>query len=128
MADTVATRTLHDGPRNVVQHFLNQSDGTGESAVVKVDVSTFSPAATRVRIDKIDFATEGMAVDILWDATTPVLAVHLPRDMSVTLDYSAIGGLINPKATGWTGDIKFTTMTNPNGGRYSITLHMKKQA
>ena len=39
MVDAVATQTLIDGDKKVVQKFTNISDGTGESAVVKVDVS-----------------------------------------------------------------------------------------
>ena len=49
MADAVATQIIIDGDRNVVQKFTNVSDGTGESAVVKVDVSALaanSPKAT----------------------------------------------------------------------------------
>ena len=42
MADAVATQTIIDGDRNVVQKFTNVSDGSGESAVVKVDVSALA--------------------------------------------------------------------------------------
>ena len=39
MADAVTSQTIVDGEKTVVQKFTNISDGTGESAVVKVDVS-----------------------------------------------------------------------------------------
>ncbi len=39
MADTVASQTILDGPTHAVMKFTNISDGTGESAVTKVDVS-----------------------------------------------------------------------------------------
>ena len=39
MADAVTTQTIIDGERNCVMKFTNVSDGTGESAVAKVDVS-----------------------------------------------------------------------------------------
>ena len=35
MADAVATQTIQDGQKMVVQKFTNVSDGSGESAVVK---------------------------------------------------------------------------------------------
>lgn len=39
MADTVATQTLLDGERLVIQKFTNISDGTGETGVNKIIVS-----------------------------------------------------------------------------------------
>ena len=39
MADAVTSQTLVDGPKKAVLKFTNISDGTGESAVKKVDVS-----------------------------------------------------------------------------------------
>ena len=40
MADAVTSQTIVDGERNCIMKFTNVSDGTGESAVAKVDVST----------------------------------------------------------------------------------------
>ena len=40
MADTVSTRILEQGERNLVVQLTNLSDGTGETGVVKVDAST----------------------------------------------------------------------------------------
>ena len=37
MADTVASQTIQDGSKTAVLKFTNISDGTGESAVIKVD-------------------------------------------------------------------------------------------
>ena len=39
MADTVDTRTLEDGLRNHIVRLTNISDGTGESDVIKVNIS-----------------------------------------------------------------------------------------
>ena len=39
MADAVTSQTIVDGDKHVVMKFTNVSDGTGESAVTKVDVS-----------------------------------------------------------------------------------------
>ena len=39
MADAVPSQTIQDGDRIAVMKFTNISDGTGESAVNKVDVS-----------------------------------------------------------------------------------------
>ena len=42
MADTVTSQTIQDDERQAVLKFTNVSDGTGESAVKKVDVSALS--------------------------------------------------------------------------------------
>ena len=39
MADTVTSQTIQDDNRKAVLKFTNISDGTGESAVTKIDVS-----------------------------------------------------------------------------------------
>ena len=67
-----------------------------------------------------------MGVDILWDATTDVLAWHLPTDTSETFDFTEIGGLQNNAGSGITGDIMFTTIGHTAADRYSILLEMIK--
>ena len=61
MADTVTTQTIIDGERNCIMKFTNVSDGTGESAVAKVDVSALSSnsggkACSEVRIMRVSHA------------------------------------------------------------------------
>ena len=50
MADAVATQTLIDGDKKVVQKFTNISDGSGEAAVVKVDVSGLATNLSLIHI------------------------------------------------------------------------------
>lgn len=125
MADAVTSQTLVDGERNVVMKFTNVSDGTGESAVLKVDVSTLSGAPTSVKITKVQYDIQGMSVTLLWDATTDVTAVVLGTGQA-TLDFTKAGGLINNAGVGVTGDILLTTVGHTLGDTYSIVLHMKK--
>lgn len=127
MADTVTVQTLVDGISNCVMVFTNISDGTGESAVTKVDVSALSGSPGRVRIDRIVADTAGMGLDILWDASSDQLAWHVPANESVNRDFCYEGGLQNPRTAGWTGDIKFTTLDAASGDRYSVVLHMTKK-
>ena len=42
MADTVTSQTILNTPYRLVMKFTNVSDGSGESAVNKVDVSAFT--------------------------------------------------------------------------------------
>jgi hypothetical protein len=133
MADAVTATTIIDGPTSAVIYCTNTSDGTGESAVVKVDVSELSglqdgTSCSKVRIEKIVFSTVGMGVKLLWDATTDVIAVELPADYSDTLDYSDINGLPNVAASGGnTGDIQLTTVGHSSGDTYSVVIYCLKQ-
>ena len=85
MADVVTSQTIQDGSRKAVLKFTNASDGTGESAVTKVDVSALSSNAagescSSVQINKIWWQCTGMSVKIDFDATTNVLAIGLSED------------------------------------------------
>jgi hypothetical protein len=130
MSDAVTSQTLHDGPKNCVMRFTNISDGVGESAVLKVDVSGLSTSRDRtcvgVAIEKIDFMTDGMGVNILWDATADVVAALLPTSEFGCLDFCSMGGLQNNAGAGKTGDVLFTTVGHASGDRYDVTLHMRK--
>lgn len=126
MADAVTSQTLVDGDRNVVMKFTNISDGTGESAVLKVDVSALNGAPSEVRIDRIIAHTAGMSVRLLWDADTDVPAFILGDSVDVEHDFRSFGGLRNNAGTGKTGDINFTTFGHTAGDSYSIILHMTK--
>lgn len=124
MADLVTSQTLIDGPRNVVMKFTNTSDGTGESAVLKVDVSTLSGAPARVTVKRVHYSVAGMVARLLWDATTDVTILDLQGDGH--FDAECFGGLWNNAGTGITGDIMLTTVGHTAGDSYSIILEMVK--
>lgn len=124
MADAVTTQTFNAGDRNLIMSFTNLSDGTGESAVKKVDAS--DNGVTELRIDRIVANVSGMAVSILWDADTDVRAFIIGQDTSGEFDFRPFGGLKNNAGTGKTGDINFTTHGHTSGDSYSIILYMSK--
>lgn len=131
MADAVTSQTLLDGDRLVIQKFTNISDGTGETGVIKVDVSALNPdqyghACNGVKINKIWAQTFGMAVDILWDADTDVVADTIPADVMYKMCFSDFGGIPNNAGTGKTGDVRFTTVGASSGDRYTIILECIK--
>ena len=132
MADTVASQTIDDGPKYAVIKLTNISDGTGESAVTKVDVSGLASnangvACTGATIQKIWWQCTGMKVSILFDATSDVLAIQLGENQSGYHDYTLFGGLTNNAGSGKTGDIKFTTVGHSSGDTYTIILYLKKE-
>ena len=132
MADAVTSQTIQDGARHVVMSFTNVSDGTGEAAVKKVDVSALQTdpmtgkACSTVVIQSVWFSTLGMSVKLLWDADADVLALHLPADYADTLDMSEFTGLTNNAGTGVTGDIMLTTVGHGSGDAYTVVLKMVK--
>ena len=133
MADAVATQTIQDGPRIAVFRFTNVSDGTGESAVTKIDVSALTSdpmsgaACSSVVIQKIYYSTIGMGVKIFFDASTDVLGWQLNADFSDTLDLSEFTGIPDTKASGTTGDVKFTTVGHSDGDVYNIVMQVVKR-
>jgi hypothetical protein len=131
MADVVATQTLFDGERMAIMKFTDISDGTGETKVTKVDVSTLIPnsfnlACNGVTITKIHALTHGLIVDMYWDATTDVLITTIPQNTMYSMDLTQFGGLWNNAGAGKTGDIQFSTHDASAGDRYTIILEMVK--
>lgn len=130
MADAVASQIIFDGTRTAVMKFTNISDGTGESAVLKVDVSALSSyqgqTCTGVNIVNLDAITVGMGVDLLWDASTDVVCYTVGADQFVSFDFNRFGGLSNNAGAGKTGDLMFTTIGASSGDRYTIVLEMVK--
>ena len=131
MADAVTSQTILDGERLFIAKFTNISDGTGETGVVKIDVSTLNPnsfglACNGVKINKIYGTTHGMEVRILWDATTDQFAWQIPQNSNYLMDFSSFGGIPNNAGAGKTGDLAFTTSDQSAGDMYSIVLECLK--
>lgn len=131
MADAVTSQTILDGERLFIAKFTNISDGTGETAVVKIDVSTLAPnsfnlACNGVKLNKIYATTHGMEVRILWDASTDVFAWQIPQNTNYLMDLSSFGGIPNNASTGVTGDVLFTTADASSGDMYTIVLECIK--
>ena len=131
MADAVSTTVIEDGSRFYVAQFTNTSDGTGEAAVTKIDVSALAAtnkgrSCSAVRINKIWWRTIGMSVRILWDATTDVAAWDCKIDDTGFIDFSSFDGLRNYSGSGKTGDVQFTTTGHSSCDVYIITIECIK--
>jgi hypothetical protein len=131
MADAVTSQTILDGERLFIGKFTNISDSTGETGVIKIDVSALNPnsfglACTSVKINKIWAQTQGMSVDILWDASTDLICETIPENQFYFMDYSSFGGFPNNAGSGKTGDVLFSTVGAAAGDRYTITIEALK--
>ena len=131
MADAVTSQTIQDGEKTAIMKFTNVSDGTGESAVKKVDVSALTTnsageSCTSVSVARIYWATRGMGVNLEFDATSNVLLTGLPSDSTGDEYYDLFTGIPNNAGIGVTGDIDFTTVGHSSGDTYSIILVLNK--
>lgn len=140
MSDAVTSQLIANGPRNWGYVFNSLSDGTGETAVVKVDGSSAGPLGViiagvttyptfHIKITEIEYDVKGMALEIIWDATTPKNAVVLGG--FGRMRFYEFGGLAAVDSAGVvlvgaTGKIKFTTLgAMPNSG-YTVFLRGTK--
>lgn len=131
MADAVTSQTILDGERLFIAKFTNISDGTGESAVVKINAAALNPnsfglACNGVKINRIWANTHGMEVRILWDATTDVFAWMIPQNTTYDMSFDSFGGIPNNSGTGKNGNLLFTTVDASNGDMYTIVLECLK--
>ena len=132
MADTVTSQTIQDGDRQAVVKFTNVSDGSGESAVKKVDVSALAKngrgeTCTKVSVARIYWMTRGKGVNIEFDASTNVLLAGLPADSTGDEYYDYFTAIPNNAGSGVTGDIDFTTVGHSSGDTYNIILVLIKK-
>lgn len=130
MVDTVNVQKMEDGPRNVVLNLTNVSDGTGESAAVKADISTMSNNGAGITpvsfgVEYIEYDIQGFTrVDLAFDADTDDEIAKLSGQGYLTFDPP----LADPRSTGYTGDIVLTTVGAASGASYSIVMGLKKKS
>ena len=131
MADAVTSQTLLDGERLAIMKFTNISDGTGETAVTKVNVANLARSAsglacTGVSVTKITSVCHGMEVRMYWDATTDVPFFMSTINTNYENDFSSFGGITNNAGAGKNGNIVFSTADQTNGDTYTVVLEMIK--
>lgn len=137
MADSVSSQLLENGNQRWAYNFTSASDGTGETAVVKVDPTSSGPLGVTIAgntlypgahltVDEIRFQINGGSVNLKWDATTPLLFANLISGSDTLVFTRRGGGLYSPVVAGATGKITFTTSGFGAGSGYSIWMFGKK--
>ena len=140
MADIVDSQLVANGPRNWGYVFTSLSDGAGETNVVKVDGSSAGPLGVtiagvityptyHIKITEIEYDVKGMALEIIWDATSPKNAVVLGGFGK--LHFHQFGGLAAVDASGEslvgaTGKILFTTLGAMQNSGYTVYIRGTK--
>ena len=144
MADAVTSKVLGQSDRLYGLRLTNLSDGTGESAVTKVDVSGLTvglsastATCTGVDILSIEYTILTFtSIELYWYATTPdLITILIPgvgfRDYQwCPKGYQIVNGkgLVDPQSSGYTGDLILTTQGAASGAFYDITLWMRKRS
>lgn len=132
MADAVTIRKDYESDRFLVFTLTGVSDGTGESAVTKVDPAAYNMSIPGqivqfFSVENIKATVQGFTkVTLLWDADTDTTLDILGTGMT-NRNYEEFDGKVDPKGTGWTGKILLTTANTPVGGTYEIKLKLKKK-
>lgn len=141
MADTVSTKWVWPpnwdggvdggGPRRWVVQLKGASDGTGESAVTKIDISSlYKPdgsTPTRTIIDKIEYDVFSWytKIKLYWDRAPEAVIAYIPTGHGC-MDFTKESGLADPGESGdGTGDIKLDTSGATDGDHYNITIHFR---
>ena len=137
MADAVTSQSILDsGGRDLVMKFTNISDGTGESAVAKIDVSALTSSAitgqscNRVVLQRIWFSNVGMGWKLYWNADSNMFICQAPKDWTDTWDFTdssqTLPGIPNNAGGGVDGDLLLTTNDHTSGDTYSIVIWATK--
>jgi len=136
LADLTTTTKVSENSREVVFAFQYQYVDTGdESAVLKIDVSGLTAdangnACTGIRIAECWWIIKAMTVEVLADADTDIIVMHLDEGQSGYQDFSKFGGLPTTSSYGanGTGDVKFTTTgAGAAGDAYQVIIRGIKQ-
>jgi hypothetical protein len=97
--------------------------GTNSAASI-VDASTLSGAATDPRLSIVSCQwSVGSQTDILFDATTPDVALSLNGSGAINGGAQHLPSIPNPESTGVTGDIK---LTNGSASVGTVIIKLRK--
>lgn len=127
MANSLTSQILLDGHRNAIVSVVAVLDTSDLAATDIVDPASFSPVPTQFRIDKIQYSiTDQLSVQLLWDATSDVVAQALAGRGCV--EFRDVGGLQNNAGAGKTGKIQIKTTGWFSGTQTAeIILHLVKK-
>lgn len=135
MADTVTSQKLKDHATAWAYKFTNESDGTGETNILKVDVSGLTAATNsaltdqRLSINKITWSIAGAnsKVKLMWSGDTPNTIVYLSGSGTMDLTTNLTTPITNNIAN-TNGDLYLSTSGFIAGAGYTVLLEGKKVA
>jgi hypothetical protein len=129
MADTVTTQVAFSGTRLVKIHLTNLSDGTGESAVKKLDISTLTGpnglAPKHLSLMKAEGTVAGMSVKVYSNFAATATVWLLVGSNPVHICHEDVGGLVDKGTTTGDGSVMLTTDGQAAHSSYNLELTFK---
>jgi hypothetical protein len=143
MADAVVATKLLETPNHYVVHLTCISDGTGETAVAKVDKSAIAVAAdgaepAALALEAVRWCIQGFnSVRLLWDHAADSVGMVLagsgyedfrgdPEQQQFIDVLKGPGYKDDPKRADSTGDVLLTSVGAVSGATYDITVWLRK--
>ncbi len=109
-----------------------QTDGTGETDVIKIAMSDLkTPAGNvpgRTAVEYIEWQVLGMTVALEWDRAPHAEIFRINAHGSEShgnMDWRKSSGKVDPGGDDRTGDILLTTTNVDAGDSYDVTLHLR---
>jgi len=126
MADTVDVQYIFKGTRRIKVKLTGISDGTGETGVIKVNISDLigpnGSAPTKTVVESIEANVQGFtSVKLYWDHTADDEIAVLGTGFSY-FDWTDVGGFTDPASAGGTGDIELTSTGASATATYDIVV------
>lgn len=130
MADTVTNRVLFKGGRRVIVHLTNESDGSGESLVKKINLNDLAMhdgnKPVSLSLVKAHGSVTGMNHVTLYWQRNPANIPMVVIPGGGQFNYEFEGGMHDPnRELGGSGDILLSTDAALGGSAYDITLEFK---
>ena len=125
MANIVGTQELVNGPRHLVIKLDIEGDGTGEINELLANMDNYD--CPEVRLDAINGQMEGFTLRLFWDGTTEVPLFPIYPGYNIDYNWEDPQGQINPKMTGYTGDVRIRSTGLDNGDTASLRFDFFKK-
>lgn len=128
MANTITTKTLHNGARNFVSHVIIESNSTAtdETDTTLFDASALGlPEDGSMKFDFLEGQLSGFSAELIWDGNTNETFVVIP-DYDVDIRYGAKMSPVPNGAGTPTGDVLISTSDISSNDRGSFTVGFKK--
>jgi hypothetical protein len=128
MADTVTTKVISAGPKYATVRLTCVSDGTGESAVTKINLANYilgdGSVPTRCALVEAQWSVQGFSsVRLAWATTTPT-TIDVFAAGNGFRDYSLDGVLTapDPVAAGGSDNVTLTSVGASATATYDFML------
>lgn len=133
MADTVISTKLKDHASAWAFALTNESDGTGETNVLKVNANTLIAStgggSQRLSVNKVSWTISGAnsKVKLMWGGTGANTFAILTGTGTFDLVTNFTSPFVNTTAN-TTGDIYLSTLGFTSGATYTVVMEGKKTA